>query len=99
MSLVRRLADAELVGEPELRVTEEGEARTQARLEGRLYARRINRDDCLTAVGDSRGLVELDQLPQLNLSLGSPGAAIEGEDQRLALGHLCGRHLALPVVD
>ena len=86
VDLVGRLADAELVREPQLLVTQEGKARAQARLEGGLDPGRIDGDDRDPAVGDFGGSMELDQLRQLNLSLGSPGAAKEGKDQRLAPG-------------
>ena len=88
VNLVGGLADAELVGEPQLLVAQEAVACSQTGLEGGLDRRRVDRDDRDPTVGDFSGLMELDQLPQLDLSLGSPGPAIEGENERAAVGHL-----------
>ncbi len=84
MHFVGRLTDAKLVREQELRVTQEGKAGSEPRLEGRLNNGRVNGDDCQTAVRDFGRLMELDQFRQLNLSLRSPRTAEEGEDQWLA---------------
>ncbi len=84
MHFVGRLTDAKLVRELELRVTQEGKAGSEPRLEGRLNNGRVDGDDCQSAVRDFDRLMELDQFRQLNLSLRSPRAAVEGEDQRPA---------------
>jgi hypothetical protein len=98
VALVGRLANAELVGQPQLLVAQEGEAGSEARLEGGLNAGRVDGDDRDSAVGDFSRSLELDQLRQLNLSLGSPRPPVEGEDQRLTLGDVLNRYLALPIV-
>lgn len=99
VNLVGSLADAELVGEQQVLVAQEAVACSQTGLEGGLDRRRVDRDDRDPTVGDFSGLMELDQLPQLDLSLGSPGPAIEGENERAAVGHLFDRHLLPAVID
>jgi hypothetical protein len=91
VALVGRLTDAELVRERERLVTQEGKVRSEARLESRLNPGWIDGDDGQATVGDFGGSVELDQFRQLELSLGSPGAAEEGEDQRPASRQLLDR--------
>ncbi len=98
VALVGRLTNAELVRERERLVTEEAKARPEARLEGRLNPGGIDGDDGQATVGDFGGSVELDQFRQLKLSLGSPGAAEEREDQRPASRHILDRHRALPII-
>jgi hypothetical protein len=43
--------------------------------------------------------MELDQFRQLNLSLGSPGAAVEGQDEGLTPGHLLDRYRLVAIID
>ena len=74
------LADAEFVGEGQLVVTQEGELGTQARLEGCLDEGRINGDNRQPAIGNFCTSMELDQFPQLNLSLRSPRSSVESQD-------------------
>ena len=88
VNLVGSLADAELVGEQQVLVAQEAVACSQTALEGGLDRGRIDRDDRYPTVGDFSGLMELDQFPQLDLSFGSPGPAIEGENERAGVGHL-----------
>jgi len=88
VNLVGSLADAELVGEQQVLVAQEAVACSQTGLEGGLDRGRVDRDDRDPTVGDFSGLMELDQFPQLDLSLGSPGPAIEGENERAGVGHL-----------
>ncbi len=88
MHFVGRLTDTKLVRELQLRVTQEGKAGSEPRLKGRLNNRRVDGDDCQSAVRDFDRLMELDQFRQLKPSLGSPGTAIKGEDQRRAFGQL-----------
>ena len=87
--LVGGLADAELVGEAKLLVAQERKARAETAPEGLLHPRRVDRNRGDAAVGDLSGLMELDQLPQLQLSLRSPRASIEGKNQGTAVGKLC----------
>ncbi len=63
--LVGRLADAQFVGEAKLLVTQKRKARAETAPEGLLHPRRIDRYSCDAAVGNLRGLMELDQLLQL----------------------------------
>ena len=74
-------ADAELIGEPELLIAQEVEVGTEPGLERGLDPGRVDRDGGDPAIGDFSRSVELDQFPQLNLSLRSPGAAVEGQHQ------------------
>ena len=83
MRPVCRLADAELVGESQLGVTQEGEVGTQTRLEGCLDEGRVDGDNRQLAIGNFGTLMELDQFPQLNLSLRSPRSPVKGQDQWL----------------
>ena len=83
MKLVCRLPYTELVRELQLGVTQERESCPQTRLEGCLNSRRINRNDRHSAIGNFCTLMELDQFPQLNLTLRSPWPTIESKDQRL----------------
>ena len=99
MTLIGRLADAELVGESQLSVTQEGEVGTQTRLEGCLDEGRINGDNRQPAIGHFGTLMELDQFPQLNLSLRSPRSPVESQDQRLIPCQLRDRDFLLPVID
>ena len=84
MHFVGRLTDAKLVRELQLRVTQEGKTGSEPRLEGRLNDGRVDGGNCQSAIRDFGRLMELDQFRQLNLSLRSPRAAEEGEDQRPA---------------
>ena len=99
MPSVGRLADAELVGESQLGVTQEGELGTQTRLKGCLDEGRINGDNRQPAIGNFGTLMELDQFPQLNLSLRSPRSPIESQDQWLTPCQLRDRNLLLPIID
>jgi hypothetical protein len=87
------LPDPQLVGKLELGVGQEREGGIEAGLERSLYLRRIDRDDGDFAIGNLGSTVELDQFPQLNLSLGSPGAAKEDQDQGLTVRQLRDRAL------
>ena len=95
--LVRGLADAELVGEAKPLVAQKGKARAEAAAKSLLHPRRVDRDRDDAAVGDLSRLVELDQLPQLQLSLRSPRPSIEGQNQRMAVSDLCDGNLAAPI--
>ena len=99
MRPVGRLADAELVGERQLGITQEGELGTQTRLEGCLDKGRINGDNRQPAIGNFCTLMELDQFPQLNLSFRSPRSPVESQDQRLTPCQLRDRDLLLPIID
>jgi len=77
---VGRFADAELVGEGQLGVTQEGELGPQTRLEGCLDEGRINGDNRQPAIGHFGTSMELDQFLQLNLSLRSPRSPVESQD-------------------
>ena len=99
MRPVGRLADAELVGKYQLCVTQEGELGTQARLEGCLDEGRIDGDNRQSAIGHFGTLMELDQFPQLNLSLRSPRSPVESQDQGLPSCQLRDRDLLLPIID
>ncbi len=96
---VCRLAYAELVCERQLGVTQEGELGTQTRLEGFLDSGGINGDNRQPAIGNFCASMELDQFPQLNLSLRSPRSPVESKDQRLTPCQLRDRRLLLPVID
>ncbi len=98
VTFICRLADAELVCEDELCVTQEGELSPQPGLEGRLDLGRINRDSRQPAIRDFSTLMELNQFPQLHLSLGSPRSPVESQDQRLPACQLSDRHLLLSVI-
>jgi hypothetical protein len=98
VELVGRLANAELVGEAQLLVTEEAETRAEPRLESGVDPGWVDRADGDTTVGDVGRTLELNQLRQLNLSLGSPGTAVEGQDQGPAVGHLHDAHLLVAIV-
>jgi len=74
------------LGEGQLGVAQEGELGTQTRLEGCLDAGGINRDNRQPAIGNFGTSMELDQFPQLNLSLRSPRSPVESQDHRLSPG-------------
>ncbi len=95
--LVRGLADAELVGEAKPFVAQERKARAKTATKSLLHPWGVDRDRGDAAVGDLSGLVELDQLPQLQLSLRSPRPSIEGQNQRMAVGNLCDGDCLAPI--
>ena len=98
VTFICRLADAELVCEDELCVTQEGELSPQPGLEGLLDLGRINRDSRQPAIRHFSTLMELNQFPQLHLSLGSPRSPVESQDQRLPACQFSDRHLLLSVI-
>ena len=98
MMAIRCLASAEFVREPEFDVTEKEEPGTQARLERRLDTGRVNGGNRQAAIRDFYALMELDQFPQLNLSLRSPGNTMEREDQRLAVYQFPDRYFLFVVI-
>ena len=86
------------VRQPQLLVTQEGKAGSEPRLVGCLNDGRVDGDNCQSAVREFGRLMELDQFRQLKLSLGSPRAAEEGQDQRPAFCKVRDRNLALAVI-
>jgi hypothetical protein len=99
VALVGRLANAKLVSELKIGIAQEGKGRAKAGLKGSLNLRRVDGNNSNPAVGNFSRVVELDQLPQLYLSLGSPWATVERENQRLATRQLSHRDLALIFID
>ncbi len=95
---VRRLADSEGVGELQIGITQERETGAEARLEGGQNSGRIDGNDGDPAVRRLGYPMELDQFPQLVLSLGSPGTPEEGQEGGLPAGPVRDRELLLAVV-
>lgn len=95
---IGRFPDSEGVGQLQLGVREKGKRRTEPRFERGLHRGRIDRDDGDLAIGNLGSAVELDQFPQLNLSLGSPRAAEKDQDQGLTIRQLGDRPLFTAIV-
>lgn len=87
MLFVRRFPDAQRIRQREALIAQKRKSCAQPGLERGLNLRRIDADHRDTAVGDLRGVMELYQFPQLQLSLRSPRAAVERQDEGISTGH------------
>ncbi len=83
---VCRLTDAKGIRKLQIFIAQKRILRPKTRFESSRDIRRVNRNNGHLAISDLGGLMELDQFRQLKPSLGSPGTAIKGQDQRRAFG-------------
>ena len=98
MLLVRQLEQVKLPGHAAVLVGEKGEGRTDARAEGAVHVRSIDRDGGDSPVLALDLLLHRDQPAHANLLLRTPPAPEEAEHERLPVGDLRQRELLAGVL-